>query len=432
MYLLVEFTEEGTTSPLPKDWVINDLAWWPSYKDQSTFLRSIKNREIPKPDKGWTQHQVRVLYESDKLDNVTRKWKASCNTSDLNSDEETRKKSRSRKRPCWWSDEDDEDSSITKRPKNKFPQPPKPPNVPTPIPKPHLTVKGKPVASSYTSPSIHRVRQQPKEAYIRTLPSFQTPVPTVNQQQRKNNPRALSTVQTQYTPSERMTPLSGQISVDTFQMSSPPIDGEQGDLRTLSSCRLSEPGYDSIPSDCTSPRHATERCILEAIGEVQLQLQHLTAVVQSMAGDRCRGLLQQTQLEEDSEENLLPLQSAQDFEELENGLSNTATRKKTVSKLSLGGGQTMKKTIWRICEKVFTPHLAVSLNWCGRGDKRGIGLTRIKDVIVLSAMRNPQLSHPNEAEAEKAIKDWLRLAPDRVNRRRPRAHHALTPSCPQT
>ncbi|XP_066523425.1 uncharacterized protein [Hoplias malabaricus] len=191
MYLLVEFTEEGTTSPLPKDWVINDLAWWPPYKDQSTFLRSIKNREIPKPDKGWTQHQVRVLYESDKLDNVTRKWKASCNTSDLNSDEETRKKSRSRKRPCWWSDEDDEDSSITKRPKNKFPQPPQPPNVPT--------------------PSIHRVRQQPKEANIRTLPSF--------------------------------------------QMSSPPIDGEQGDLRTLSSCRYNMSSCHEQTNQCSSFTH---------------------------------------------------------------------------------------------------------------------------------------------------------------------------------
>ena len=41
----------------------------------------------------------------------------------------------------------------------------------------------------------------------------------------------------------------------------------------------------------------------------------------------------------------------------------------------------MKKTIWRICSKVFGP-VAKLLNWCGRGQKRGIMKTNIGSLII--------------------------------------------------
>lgn len=42
----------------------------------------------------------------------------------------------------------------------------------------------------------------------------------------------------------------------------------------------------------------------------------------------------------------------------------------------------MKKTIWRICNKVFALNVAKQLNWCGRGDKRGIRKTNIGALII--------------------------------------------------
>ncbi|KAG9277994.1 hypothetical protein AMEX_G5776 [Astyanax mexicanus] len=84
-----------------------------------------------------------------------------------------------------------------------------------------------------------------------------------------------------------------------------------------------------------------------------------------------------------------------------------------MSKLSLGGGANIEKNIME-------NYLAVSLNWCGRGEKKGIGHSRIKELVISSAMRNPQLSNPSEADAEKAIRDWFRLAPHRLHRGRPR------------
>lgn len=42
----------------------------------------------------------------------------------------------------------------------------------------------------------------------------------------------------------------------------------------------------------------------------------------------------------------------------------------------------MKKTIWRICTKVFATNVAKQLNWCGRGDKRGIRKTNLGALII--------------------------------------------------
>ncbi|MGL4897726.1 MAG: hypothetical protein ACRC31_04770 [Cetobacterium sp.] len=42
----------------------------------------------------------------------------------------------------------------------------------------------------------------------------------------------------------------------------------------------------------------------------------------------------------------------------------------------------MKKTIWRICSKVFSTEVARQLNWCGRGDKRGIRKSNIGALIL--------------------------------------------------
>lgn len=42
----------------------------------------------------------------------------------------------------------------------------------------------------------------------------------------------------------------------------------------------------------------------------------------------------------------------------------------------------MKKTVGRICNKVFASNVAKQLNWCGRGDKRGLRKTNIGVLII--------------------------------------------------
>ncbi|XP_062846578.1 uncharacterized protein LOC134326885 isoform X1 [Trichomycterus rosablanca] len=170
-----------------------------------------------------------------------------------------------------------------------------------------------------------------------------------------------------------------------------------------------------VPGQCTP----AERAILEMLGELQLQVQHLTSVITQRGPFLGNSSLKMPPAPADKEEeDGLPLESIQALNDFEVHLQNKIFKQKLVSKLSLVGEQTLKKTVWRICGgKVFAPQLAVQLNWCGRGEKTAIKNTHLKDTIVLSAMRNPLLPTPNEAEAEKIIKEWLRLSSDRLRKR---------------
>ncbi|XP_048064220.1 uncharacterized protein LOC125278868 isoform X2 [Megalobrama amblycephala] len=164
--------------------------------------------------------------------------------------------------------------------------------------------------------------------------------------------------------------------------------------------------WSCITEQCTP----VERTILETLNELDMKINHLTSVVQSLVGN---SRLNAPVLVVDSEDNVFPLTSMEELDNLERKLSERGMMQKMVSRLSISGGHTMKKTIWRICSKVFGP-VAKELNWCGRGEKRGIRKTNLGALLIGAAMKNPVLPSPTEAEAEKHIKDYLRLAPGRM------------------
>ncbi|XP_052395258.1 uncharacterized protein LOC127943105 isoform X3 [Carassius gibelio] len=162
--------------------------------------------------------------------------------------------------------------------------------------------------------------------------------------------------------------------------------------------------WSCITNQCTP----VERTILEALNELDMKINHLTSVVQSLAANN-----RSSAPVVDSEDEVFPLTTMEELDKLERKLSEKAMMQKMVNRLSISGGHTLKKTIWRICSKVFGP-VAKQLNWCGRGEKRGIRKTNIGALLIGAAMKNPVLPSPTEAEAEKHIKDYLRLAPGRM------------------
>ncbi|XP_056610642.1 uncharacterized protein si:ch211-67e16.4 isoform X2 [Triplophysa dalaica] len=160
---------------------------------------------------------------------------------------------------------------------------------------------------------------------------------------------------------------------------------------------------ESFDTDGCTP---VEKTILELQGEMGSKINHLTALVQSLMGNT-------PQIGEDEEDFVFPVMSMEDLDRLEHKLKDRGMMQKLVKRLSNSGGQTMRKTIWRICTKVFATSVAKQLNWCGRGDKRGLRKTNIGELIIAAAIRNKALLTPTEAEAEKCIKDYLRYAPGR-------------------
>ncbi|XP_067091677.1 uncharacterized protein [Osmerus mordax] len=339
MFLIVEFVEEKNTGPVAKSWYTNGLAWWPPYQDQTRILKSIRKAEVPQPEKGWTRHQARVLYETDSFENIVCRWKQSCYTSDIQSDYENAKKERKRK--SYSSSEEEAPDSCPAPPK-------KLPNAPTPPLPPQL-----------------------ERNDLATLQDW-----------------AANPSNTQYNPEPGrwgQTPTTHV--VEEFSMRENTLQGWQ-----------------RYPTTQCTP---FERVLQEAIREMDIRIGHLTSMVESLVQGGHRG---QPQQEDDCLQ--IPLMDTEALDRFEEHLQSSENRKKMINVLSQSGGQTIKKTVWRIAPKMFANGLAKQLNWCGRGDKRGLKASRCAAVVIGAAMRNPMV-HATEAEAEKCLQDFLRLASGR-------------------
>ena len=79
---------------------------------------------------------------------------------------------------------------------------------------------------------------------------------------------------------------------------------------------------------------AVERSILEALSEVQLQLQHLTALVQSLQVQGRSQFTPEGPLPHEDLDVQLPLQSLGELDELEGKLNNAENKNKLVMKLT--------------------------------------------------------------------------------------------------
>ncbi|KAG9267240.1 hypothetical protein AMEX_G18063, partial [Astyanax mexicanus] len=153
-----------------------------------------------------------------------------------------------------------------------------------------------------------------------------------------------------------------------------------------------------------------DRTVLEALREMDLKINYLTSLVESFMGGRRIPPPQQLPVDE---MNFIPLNSEEDLENMEERLQNNELKQRMIDMLSLSCGETMKKNIWRIASKLLSTDLAKKLNWCGRGNKRGLKQMISGQMIIAAAMKNPVLQAPTEADAEKCLKDYLRLAPAR-------------------
>ncbi|KAL0993186.1 hypothetical protein UPYG_G00104460 [Umbra pygmaea] len=62
-------------------------------------------------------------------------------------------------------------------------------------------------------------------------------------------------------------------------------------------------------------------------------------------------------------DQILPISTLDDLNVLDERLLRDIDFKKSVTaKLSITGGNSVKKTVWRVCRKVFSPQLATQLN----------------------------------------------------------------------
>ncbi|XP_059408194.1 uncharacterized protein LOC132142394 isoform X2 [Carassius carassius] len=430
MYLIVEFEGEGTTGPAAKSWYADGYSWWPPYKDLDRLLKSVRTMEAPQPEKGWTRHRARILHESASFQNVANNWKKASYTSDINSEPEIAGKRIPKKKTSTdhiYSSEDEaaEQAPIKKRKaanKASVPPAPKPPAIPK--------LKKKACVNQQQWDT-----EDQQQTWCESLPSFQAPLrmsqpdhdgdgwcaahpntqehtfavlrPSGDHQGRGQTPVGVSQAEHHGDGWSAHPPDTQEHTFSVLR----PSGAHQG--RTLTPVGVSQAehhgdGWSAHPPDT----QAVERAILETLEKMDMRINHLTSLVQSLVGNR--RIVPQMQMAEEEEGGVFPLASTADLDRLEQRLADRGFMQRMVNRLSISGGPSMKKTVWRICSKVFSTDVARQLNWCGRGDKRGIRKTHIGALLIASAMRNPVLLSPTEADAEKFIKDFLRLAPGRI------------------
>ncbi|XP_026102405.1 uncharacterized protein LOC113073817 isoform X8 [Carassius auratus] len=449
MYLIVEFVGEGSTGPVAKSWYSDGHSWWPPYKDLDRLLKSVRLMEAPQPDKGWTKHQARILHESASFDNISKKWKRACYTSDISESEHSIK--RIHKKKTFSSDDELHETPNKKVKMNRDKNPPTPkiqpaPKVP-PAPKPpaplkYIKTKGPVVrpllttskaVNSFSNSFVNhhqRAMEKPEQARFETFPSCQVPslsapdVPVSFSQADEpqdhwggHSPdiqdRQLETWEEHPSITQAVPVSLSNENEQEDAWDEHPSNFQENTISEQRSSSTHQPRTNSasgvrrwscITNQCTP----VERTILEALNELDMKINHLTSVVQSLAANN-----RSSAPVVDSEDEVFPLTTMEELDKLERKLSEKAMMQKMVNRLSISGGHTLKKTIWRICSKVFGP-VAKQLNWCGRGEKRGIRKTNLGALLIGAAMKNPVLPSPTEAEAEKHIKDYLRLAPGRM------------------
>ncbi|KAL2102313.1 hypothetical protein ACEWY4_001481 [Coilia grayii] len=179
-----------------------------------------------------------------------------------------------------------------------------------------------------------------------------------------------------------------------------------------------EPSPNSISSSPAAPttaaksyrspnsmhRYAVEKFLMEQVGELQVKVDHIICLLQSKHTHTGTEFISLP---------MLPLGSVADLDSFDAKLqADSNFRNKVIDKLSLSGGKNIKETVWRVCAKLFQQQLATKLNWCGRGQKMDLKARPIHHVILGAVLANPA-APSTEAEAEAAIKNWLRLSGDR-------------------
>ncbi|KAJ8375771.1 hypothetical protein SKAU_G00063510 [Synaphobranchus kaupii] len=360
MFLIVVFAEEQKTSPVPKNWYKDGLCWWPPYNGANRIMKAIQANEGPNPDNGWKLYCARPIFEADTYEKVIGRWDEECFHSNLQIDGEPVLGKRIRKPVKLTSDDDDDDddeeTDIEKPPLQK--SHPKKKKKLRSLPRSSKHRKavcpvGGPVLPAGIGPHTQHLLvedtpdlSQPVQQHTAAVGVTQRPVASCGSEPCgksllvEDTPELLQPVQQEHTVTVGVTP-------------------------TPVRC---------IPLCCSR----AERMILEELAQLKVQVQYLTTVVQSLAQGA-----EHEPLPHECEEETFPLHSLYELDSLEARLASEKELKNIlISKLSSSGGKTIKKTVWRVCSRVFSPLLATELNWCGRGKKRGIQKTTLKDIVV--------------------------------------------------
>ncbi|CAM4535309.1 unnamed protein product [Leuciscus chuanchicus] len=291
MYLIVEFVGEGTTGTIAKSWYSDGHSWWPPFRDLDRLLKSVRMMEAPQPDKGWTKHQVRILHESGP---VVRPLLTPSRAGKSFSNSPVVPVSLSQADEPWHEHPPaiQENTFSILRPNQQQGQQGRMQNEPWHEHPPAIQVPAITISCIFIT-AIYRITE-----YRHMSSTHQARTQNINNQpvNLNNGDNNKACCRTGFTDEMRIT-------ISRFK--SPSASGVRR--------------WSRISDQCTP----VERMILETLQELDMKVNHLTSVVQSLAGRSNVPVLVV-----DSEDDVFPLTSMEDLDNLERQLSERGMMQK--------------------------------------------------------------------------------------------------------
>ncbi|XP_072572672.1 uncharacterized protein [Paramormyrops kingsleyae] len=399
LWKVVEFEDKGTAIA-PSNW-LNETdnektCYWPPFDGQRLHKAVIDH--IP-PEQGWSIHRhIRVLASCVSYDKAKQCLKKSvqpdCPTTDIQSDEEmaVRQKRRAKPNPRYMGDSDDDYDKHA--PKRRVPQP-----------KVVMPVQG------LAQPEQHNwycTSQRPSNDW------------NTDRWQNENHQRGFD-FEDIYTH----TPSQQQVH-DTPQSTSPKHHQPQYHTLQKPSCYQGSNLAEFSGGHSEDPRKIMNDIalhkVLLALGQIKEEVLFLKqttlqikAQLKMLETEVAKGFKSEPNNPQTSlafaPPISLPLKNEMDLEETERILLADTERKKLITYYTMTGGHNPTSMERRILVQTFTNEFASSLNWAGRGKKRGLQCTKLQDCIFYAVRK--VFSSRTHAEFADVVKRWLRYAPER-------------------
>ncbi|XP_061190147.1 uncharacterized protein LOC133198007 [Saccostrea echinata] len=388
MFAVVHFPDEDCVECVPMSWLHEGKCYWP----QKEAKKKIKNLAIPDKEK-WTLYNIRKLGQDYEDYDTARKYcKKAEETSNFETDDDTRKK----KTPArfYSSSESEDDNDIDGKGSAGLPKPPKVISSLKGLKRTTNDLEGQ----GNSAPLKKKLLLASKETDTHPSPRSPSPPPAVPRSQ------TVTTVRRQLLSPVRRSPRSKTT-----------LSGREETRRNLATPprvqALSISHTTASRSSANSAEKEDVHSVPELLRQVLAKLDHLQSDMTAL-----RNHMTTADVEVEDIESFLPsqrkLDSSEDIKQLEESLDESSRKKMITSLASLQGGNDAGEICRTVMRALMTNNAMSQYSGTGqKGKLPFIGTPLYK--IILSAARKASKKTLAFQEIKTEVLDVLRNAPNK-------------------
>ncbi|CAL8337985.1 unnamed protein product [Boreogadus saida] len=401
MFCVVQYLDaKKSVSAVPQSWYNDGVTLWPNYKSDERINRAVKFTEVPGQD--WLRHPVRLLkiYGDFKSAWKGMKQSLTCDTSELDSDEENEAGGRG-KRPAkpihHYGDTESDREPVSNKP-------------PTPSPQHRPSSR----------PLLRCNQPAPGPSYFAQPPLPPPPVPSSFSLPPPLSPSGPPFFSSP--PQQLFSHQSNNYADPSLRHPPPPRMSSEATEVFMPSLNMGRSGKE--PIICT-PAELHMLTVMENMKQQINQLSMMMGVLMARSGAGAEPVEMTTEIS-------FPLASLDEVESFElcflKNPANTPKKQHMVGMLDSIGGRDTKHLIFNILAHIFADCVAKSINWKGVNTKKKFSEMATKAILARAVGKSRVGEKATDTEINHHTIRWFNPACDRGGDRRARAHPATVGS----